>query len=389
MRKISLFLILAFLIVQNSFSQTEQFIIENGPYIQAVADNSATIVWTTNREGVAWVEIAPDDESHFYAYERKKFFHTIFGQKNIGRVHKVVVDDLEPNSRYRYRIFTQEVKNRQAYSFEYGSVASTSVFKTEPLSFKTLNSQSTTANFLMINDIHANENLLASLVGNENVEKCDFVVFNGDMMTHLNSERELFNGFLAKATELFAKTTPMFFVRGNHETRGNFAVNFLDYFPTTSSKPYYAFRQGPAFFLVLDPGEDKPDSDIEYHGLADFDKYRIDEAKWLKEVVQSKEFQESPIKIVLIHIPPMGGKWHGNLELNRLFMPILNEANISLMLCGHEHEYRYTKRGEGGAQFPMIVNSNKHSLFVEIEQAKIKVRIKDENGGVVRDFTIE
>ena len=30
---------------------------------------------------------------------------------------------------------------------------------------------------------------------------------------------------------------------------------------------YYAFRQGPVYCIVLDTGEDKPDSDIEYAGI--------------------------------------------------------------------------------------------------------------------------
>ena len=46
---------------------------------------------------------------------------------------------------------------------------------------------------------------------------------------------------------------------------------------------YYTFRHGPAFFVVLDCGEDKPDNDIEYSGLADFDRYRATAADWLKE----------------------------------------------------------------------------------------------------------
>ena len=36
-----------------------------GPYIQQFDENSATIVWATDVDGVSWVEVAPDEGSHF------------------------------------------------------------------------------------------------------------------------------------------------------------------------------------------------------------------------------------------------------------------------------------------------------------------------------------
>src|SRR5690625_5315672 len=68
----------------------------------------------------------------------------------------------------------------------------------------------------------------------------------------------------------------------------------MDYFPTPSGKPYFTFRQGPVFFLFLDGGEDKPDSDIEYGGLSYFDEYREEQAEWLQQVVESEEFKSAP-----------------------------------------------------------------------------------------------
>ena len=39
-------------------------------------------------------------------------------------------------------------------------------------------------------------------------------------------------------------------------------------------------------FIVLDAGEDKPDDDVEYGGLADYDPYRLSQLSWLKEAVK-------------------------------------------------------------------------------------------------------
>ena len=40
---------------------------ETGPYLQAVGEHEFTVVWTTDADAVAWVEVAPDDGSDFYA----------------------------------------------------------------------------------------------------------------------------------------------------------------------------------------------------------------------------------------------------------------------------------------------------------------------------------
>lgn len=61
----------------------------------------------------------------------------------------------------------------------------------------------------------------------------------------------------------------------------------------------------------MDGGEDKPDSDIEYYGLSDFDRYRADQVAWLKETVASEAFRTAPFKVAIIHVPPVNSTWHG------------------------------------------------------------------------------
>ncbi|MEG1934610.1 MAG: FN3 domain-containing metallophosphoesterase family protein [Rikenellaceae bacterium] len=372
----------------SAHAQDEPFVIKYGPYLQNVGSKEATIVWVTNRNSVSWVEIAPDDGSHFYAVERPQYYHTTFGKKNIGTLHRVVIDSLVPQTTYRYRIYSKEVTSESPYLVTYGKVAASDAYQKAPYKFSTLDSHKPTTDFVVVNDIHASSDLFTALMENENLDSVDMVFLNGDMVSSMNSEKELFDGFLSQCSNLFAKETPMFFVRGNHETRGVFSTHYIDYFPSSTGKPYYTFSQGPVFFVVLDPGEDKPDNDIEYHGLADFDKYRRDEAAWLKGVVCSDEFTKAEVRIVLIHIPPMGGTWHGNLELNRLFMPLLNSSDIDLMICAHEHRHRFMQKGDDGANFPMIVNSNKNSLRVRVDSKMITLDLKDDTGAKVKNYTI-
>ena len=77
-----------------------------------------------------------------------------------------------------------------------------------------------------------------------------------------------------------------------------------------------------------------------------YDAYRAEECAWLKKAVRSEEFLTASARIVLLHIPPAAGAWHGSVHLNELFVPVLNEAGIDLMLCGHDHRYSFHPAGE-------------------------------------------
>ena len=44
-----------------------------GPYLQAVTDTEATVVWVTDQKATSWVEVAPVDGTNFYNVERPKY----------------------------------------------------------------------------------------------------------------------------------------------------------------------------------------------------------------------------------------------------------------------------------------------------------------------------
>jgi predicted phosphodiesterase len=238
----------------------------------------------------------------------------------------------------------------------------------------------------MINDIHGNNKLMESLLANTFPGKTDFVVFNGDMTNDLRSEEQLFGDFLDNAVKIFASETPMVYARGNHETRGSFAERFPRYFPTPTKQLYYLFRQGPVCLVVLDCGEDKPDSDIEYSGLAAFDNYRDKQALWLQNAVREDVFTKAPFRVVIIHMPPFGG-WHGEKHVEQKFVPILNKAGIDLMLCGHLHHH-ILKQAGNVHHFPVIVNSNRSVVKVYTENAQLMVQVVDEDGKLVDSLKI-
>lgn len=358
----------------------------HGPYLQNLGPTEVSIVWVADKPSVGWVELAPDDGSHFYQQERPKYFDTKNGVKKTSTVHVVHLTGLKPGTRYRYRVFAQEVLSHVHYKVMYGEVASTAVYQKKPLMFTTSDPDRESVSFAMVNDIHGRSDALEKLVSQCDLKKTDLFLFNGDMVSFFNNEKEIFDGFMDKAIQLFASETPMYYTRGNHETRGAFATSFQNYFSPGEENIYYTFRQGPVCFVILDSGEDKPDSDIEYFGITDYDRYRTEQAAWLKQVVNSKEYREAPFKVVVCHMPPFGG-WHGEKEVEQKFIPLLKEAAPDLMLCGHLHRYKRNDAGEG-VPFPVIVNSNNSVLKAEANGRSLQITVVDTEGKEVDRLTI-
>lgn len=361
-----------------------------GPYIQACSDSEFTVVWQTDSDALCWVEIAPDDGTHFYNTARKQYFQTIHGRRPIGRWHKVTVDGLEPNTLYRYRVLHKGITTNQGNKrVRYTESKGSDVYRRQPYTIRTLGGGEDVTRFAIGNDFHDKPELISQLFSKDIItpQRYDFVLYNGDMVSSFESEERLVSSVIAPSVAQFATQIPLFFSRGNHETRGAAATTYTDYFPTTTAEPYYTFSDGPALFIVLDGGEDKPDSDIEYHDLVRYDNYREREAKWLKSVVESEQFKAAAVKIVIIHIPPKSSGWHGEAEIARLFVPILNQAGIDAMFCGHIHKYRFSEANDPtyGCNFPIVCLPNRVRADIEVSKERVNYSITNVNGEITNN----
>jgi Icc-related predicted phosphoesterase len=337
-----------------------------------------------NKPSIGWVELAPDDNSNYYQQERPKYFNVTNGVKNTSLVHAVKITGLTPGTKYRYRIYSQEVLEHRSWEIIYGRIAATSVYRVEPLSFTTSDRNKPETAFIMINDIHGRAEDIPPLLKVAGYETTDMVIFNGDMTSQLLDEAGLFSGFMDTSIALFAKDIPMYYARGNHETRGPFATSFHHYFSPKEPHLYYLIRQGTVCFIVLDTGEDKPDSDIEYSGITDYDNYRTAQANWLREAVKSKDYTEAKFKIVIAHMPPVTGRplWHGQKEVLEKFVPILNEANVDVMLSAHLHRH-LNQKPDADIKFPVIANANNTVLKGIAKNNQLELVVMDMEGKVV------
>lgn len=355
--------------------------ITHGPYLCDMTQDAVTVVWATNKPALSWVELAPDDKQSFYAATHPRFYEVEAGRRQAHKtLHKVRLTNLSEGTDYRYRVFSQEVLDwKDKNKIIYGATVATNVYKKQPLHFKTFRNSGQNVSFVMLNDIHGKSEFMKDLCKDIDFKSLDFVMQNGDMANSVESEEQIFSDFIDASVDLFASETPFMYCRGNHETRGRFADQLVNYLPTADGKFYHLYTVGDIAFLVLDGGEDKPDNDIEYAGISAFDQYREEQAKWLAQVVESPKFKNAKARIVFLHIPPMIGSWHGAKHLMELFVPILNRANVDVMFSGHTHKYSF-QPANNQVNFPTVVNGNTTYLRCDITSQNMKVQIVGLNG---------
>ena len=354
-----------------------------GPYVQCVTEDSFTVLWVTDMDAICWIETAPDDGTHFYNCNRTKHFDMRGqGMQPIGKIHKIKVEGLEKGSTCRYRLMSKGVVSfKDCGDVKYTKVTGSDVYKGKPYQVKTFQSEYDTLRFDIYNDIHGRDSLLGVLMDGMRKD-LDFVAFNGDMTTHIESHEMVQTMYLSTAASKLGGKIPLFASRGNHELRGREAIRWFDYFTTPTGQTYYSFRLGKFFFIVLDGCEDKPDEDIEYAGTVLSEPYLKAQEEWLKRVLASEEFLSSEVRMVFCHIPPETKGWHGNMNVCKYFVPHLNKADIDVMFSAHIHKWRYDAPDSGisNANFPVVCSPTVQRTEVTASAEKIVLNVINSDG---------
>ncbi|MBP5397866.1 MAG: metallophosphoesterase family protein [Bacteroidales bacterium] len=360
-----------------------------GPWVHDVDEHGFTVVWVTEKPSLDFVTIAPDDGTAFEAKARPRYYETYCGRRVTGRYHKVRIDSLAPGTAWRYRIVGQVLKDGSPYKMSFGPFRKLSPGKRECV-VRTFDASADTCRFSMFNDIHFNDARYTALAKPVDPKKCDFLCLCGDIVSYSRHIDTAAKHSIMPIAEK-AEKLPLVFARGNHEGRGIDFYKFGSLFPTSTGTFYYSFRHGPAAFIVLDAGEDKPDSSHEYAGTADYDSYRAEETKWLQEAVKDPAFVSAPVKVCLIHVPTFALKdsWYSQLWITKHWTPILEKAGIDLMLCGHHHKWILSEAGQDGHAYPLLVNSNEDRMDVVISAHSIDIKTFDEKGTLTHSWQKE
>ena len=316
------------------------------PYLQNPMANAMTICWITAKPSHSWVEF-----QEVKGGEQRKAQAVVLGLVVANNtMHRITLRNLKPGVTYRYRVCSREIQMFKPYEKTFGETIFSDFYQ-----FTTPDPSNREVSMLILNDIHDRPLSFGQLMKLNGTDPFDFVFLNGDMFDYQESEQQLIDHLIQPCTEIFASEKPFLFVRGNHETRGKFAYHLADYFENINNQPYFSFTRGPVHFISLDTGEDKVDEDVEYDGLAAFDAFRKEEARWLEAESQSKSAKEAAFRVVLMHIPPFhSGDWHGTMHCRKLFSPLFEKYGVDMVISGHTHRYGVHKPQEGHS-YPIII----------------------------------
>ena len=119
-----------------------------GPYVQAVTEDAAYVVWVTDKATYGWVELKGEGEK-----KPATFVESHIGLKHYRRVHRVPVTGLKPGTKYTYEVFSQEDNNGKLSK----PISKAVNAHGNPYSFRTNDRNKESISWLMVTDIHYNK----------------------------------------------------------------------------------------------------------------------------------------------------------------------------------------------------------------------------------------
>lgn len=338
------------------------------PTVFDMGDGNYCVLFVTSLKGSGYVK-------YTVGGEEKVIWDTTSGTISThDTVHKIIVpkEELRNNT---YVVGSQFV----AYKLGYSAIKGGSV-ESEPINFRGAEKEDG-IKLLAVTDVHEMmDEVKKSLM--YFTEEYDMLVLLGDICSDFGNKSRFTNHVLADAAFISKGEYPVVYARGNHETRGEYASQMLQYFPTNTGELYYTFDFGGLSAIVLDPGEDKEDDHVEYSGLVDFSSYREKQFKWINSL-KTEDFT-GRYKIVFSHDPTLTEHFGKNWE-----EPLKN-LGFNLIVGGHYHKSSLTK-----GDISVFIAGGKNGDFtwaassITMENGEIKMKTINIDGETILDETLE
>ncbi|WP_299577226.1 FN3 domain-containing metallophosphoesterase family protein [uncultured Sunxiuqinia sp.] len=322
-----------------------QSVFRTKPFLQNPIGGGITVSWFTHVPTHGWVEFGMDESLG------TKMETLIAGQvvANVKQ-HKVRLNGLQPGQTYYYRVCSREVLTYGAYKKEFGEVAYSETYQ-----FTLPDTKSPDFTAIIFNDLHQKKQTLQQLMTQLEGVNYDFVIYNGDCIDDPRSEDQVLNFLTFSNEQVNAAEKPVFYIRGNHEIRGAYSVEFNQLFDYVGGKTYGAFNWGDTRFVMLDCGEDKPDSHPVYYGLNSFEQLRNDQLDFLRHETKSKAFKKAAKRVLIHHIPLYGMDEKYYLPCAELWGETLNKGRFAVAINGHTHSSAYQEAESLGNAYPVAI----------------------------------
>lgn len=367
-----------------------------GPYLQRPGQAEVTVMWITDRPAAAWVEYGTGEEPRGESLPSGAIRAVTVSDGLVeagGRIHRIRLTGLQPDTTYWYRIVSREIEDYGPYKVDYGRPV-----YGMPARFRTLSNTPKEISFVVLNDLHEDVDVMKAHLDRAMAAPPDLVFFNGDSLSHIESDEQIVDRLLAPASRLLDGRVPLLLVRGNHETRGRNARRLPDHLALPEGRYYHSLTHGPVHFIVLDCGEDKEDTHWAYSGLTSFDDYRRRQAEWLREEVRSEAFRSARFRVLVSHMPFFGNEGtnvsgHGPSQCRESWGDVLNEAGLDLHIAGHTHRSNWVPPATGANTFPVLVGGSSARgantmIRVDVSGDRMDLTVTEDDGEVIRRETI-
>jgi len=301
------------------------------PYLQAVSQTEATILWETDLAAdseVNWGE-APDCGNTGMS-------------AGTTRLHRVKLSGLKPETTYFYRIRSNKIRS--------------SIY-----SLRTAPRPETPFKFAIWGDSHQGVEITEKLERLALNAGAEILVQPGDAVNHGSDQRQWFEQFFEPIRH-FAASHPVYLAPGNHEYGGYWDTHqpllFEKYMQPSPNPYWFSFGYGNAFFIILDPNKTSPPFDIP----PDSDQYQ-----WLVSELNSAKFKAATWHFVVFHQPPYaecwsGGYYDGEAGLREHIVPLLEQYPIDIVFSGHAHVYERGRWPKADGPFYVITGGGGGTL---------------------------
>jgi len=341
---------------------------QNGePIVTIFNDNPQTdiaITWGTDTTGVSKIHYGINNIAE----------NTFMEIKNIGMVedddkliHVANLTGLQPNTKYKYKAVTE------------------GVYESEELTFKTAD-YTNEFMFVVIGDNQPSVDTTVKRMVIE--EDPEFVLHTGDLARQGMFLKDWFV-FIDNWRELLG-VEPTMPVYGNHE-QDSYLNQFFN-FPTNGSSDYnneghwYSFDYNNIHVIAIDLYRN-------YNAGSEQHSWLINDLENIKSGID--------FIFVMFHEPPFSsGKYGPNYKIQQNLVPIIEEYNVDVVFCGHEHMYErsmingvhYLTTGGAGAGLYFVqggtnpnsiyVESTRHYLKVNVNENKLKIEMIKRDGSI-------
>ena len=404
------------------FKGTQGVPLEVGfPCLQAPGESTMGVSWAVNGLSKGVVEISENPDMSNSRIVKSGGYGLV--PIDVAALN-VRLENLKPGTKYYYRTITTPFTDYQnIYAAKLGEPVVSAVH-----SFTTMGAAAK-GHFCVINDTHAQWKPFEMAVKKVKELKPTVLVWNGDATNTTQDKRTACEIFLDPpvASKDYAADVPVCFESGNHDFRGSWISKkeevMMPRHPAERRgdqwdlKWNFAYRLGDIAMIGMDTGEDKPDGHPKWFGLANFEAYRIAQAKWLKEALARPEIAAAKFKVLFCHIPLFAAPNHPDYahdgvkidpqdfaywsrECHDLWAPIMEDGGVQVAICAHKHKFRVDRptadrkwtqfvgggpecgadrRGDNPSRFPTVIEGLQ-------EGGRLRIRVHDVfNGRIAFD----